>query len=330
MNDVSGNGHVSRTHETAPVTRSAPHHKSTHVDRRARLYRGSLFRHAAHATTHPGLGSVDHLLHLLGGHGGHGAAQHVPTRHDTHGNHPHSGHPTHPKDRQGSQQQKQSHSQHRSQQNPQQQKQHQQSPRHRPNPAQTRHDAARPAHHPGHGSWQSRRDGYGSHHAAPGSNARAAAPFVIAGGGQQQGGGQHPGARADARTKVRAINRIAAIARTELQALAARTLDQPLIYPSAMREAILRQRCTGLDPFAVTDDVLKARELARDYTDAVYDDLHSFLLDFLRVVEGTGARGALRPLLAFHDLRRSSPGLRRRAIAQFDALMRMRMLRAYA
>lgn len=130
-----------------------------------------------------------------------------------------------------------------------------------------------------------------------------------------------------------------------MQALARETHDRPHVYVTAIREMVIRQRCADHDPYSVTRDILKARSLADDYTRSGYDDWQSFLRDFQRLAaqfggelaadaartSSTGAGGgfrasrALLPLLAFHDLRSSSPALRQRAHVQLDAIGRARM-----
>lgn len=172
--------------------------------------------------------------------------------------------------------------------------------------------------HPMHGIWNTRRDVPGS---ASGGDKQA--PLLKDGGSNSNGGRREPPPGTE-RRRADAIGRLAAVVRTELQTLAARTADQPLVYPRTMREAVILQRCAGHDPLAVATDVVHARQQAKDDSRSSYDDLQSFLADFKRLSAGTGARGALTPLLAFHDLRPSTASLRARALVQLEAITLVR------
>jgi hypothetical protein len=301
---------ASQTHETTAVSHGCASHQSTHVDLRARAWRSSLFRHTlhawhpSHASPHTATPAADHLMHVLGHH----ADAHAHGRHDNHGNRQHANPNGNPRHRQpGSQ------SDSRQNQN-QKHKQQQQAPRHAKADAQPPRHTQRPARHPMHGMWLARRDAGGN------TSSGSAMPSRTGGGGSGSNGGQGNAPRDPARDKTRqavaAIGRVAAVVRTELQALAERTADQPFVYTGAMREAVIRQRCAGHDPFAVAIDIVNARQLANDDTRSSYHDLHSFLTDFKRLSEGTHARGALTPLLAFHDLRPSTASLRTRSLNQ--------------
>ncbi|WP_175823812.1 hypothetical protein [Burkholderia sp. BCC0419] len=290
---------ASGPHEVAPATAGTAAQARARIDLRARLYRNSIFRHAArawhpsHGAAHARQAAADHLRHLLAAHGGVPHLPHLPGRHEGHG----APRPRQPNARPDPQQK------HRQQQ---------QQSRHPKSPPQTPKHDRRPPRHPAHGSWAPRRD------ATP----AARMPSFNDGGSQSNGGRRDT--PEDGKRRIDVIRRVAAAARTELQALAARTADQPLVYPGAMREAVILQRCAGHDAFAVAADVLKARQLAGDDASSSYDDLLNFLVDFKRLSARTGARGALTPLLAFHDLRRSTSALRMRSLVRLDAIARVR------
>ncbi|RQV07341.1 hypothetical protein DF047_16720 [Burkholderia cenocepacia] len=302
MTTVCHDPGASGPHEVAPAAAGTAAHARARIDLRARLYRSSIFRHAArawhpsHGAAHARQAAADHLRHLLAAHGGLSRTSHLPGRHDGHGGNgaPRPRQPTARPDPQ------------------QKHRQQQQQSRHPKTPPQTPKHERRPSRHPAHGSWTSRRD------AAPG----ARMPSFNDGGSQSNGGRRD--APEDGKRRIDAIRRVAAAARTELQALAASIADQPLVYPDAMRDAVILQRCAGHDAFAVSTDVLKARQLAGDDASSSYDDLLRFLVDFKRLSAGTGARGALTPLLAFHDLRPSTAALRARSLVRLDAIARVR------
>ncbi|WP_217590603.1 hypothetical protein [Burkholderia sp. GbtcB21] len=302
MTTVRHDPGASGPYEVAPATADTAAHARARIDLRARLYRNSMFRHAArawhpsHGATHARQAAADHLRHLLAAHGGLPHTSHLPGRHEGHGGNG-APRPRQPNARPDPQQK------HRQQQ---------QQSRHPKSPQQTPKHERRPSRHPAHGSWTPRRD------AAPG----ARMPSFNDGGSQSNGGRRD--APEDGKRRIDAIRRVAAATRTELQALAASTADQPLVYPDAMREAVILQRCAGHDAFAVAADVLKARQLAGDDASSSYDDLLRFLVDFKRLSAGTGARGALTPLLAFHDLRPSTAALRARSLVRLDAIVRVR------
>jgi hypothetical protein len=280
--------------ETSAAEHEGAIHSRRHVSRIPRSYRNSLFRHASGPAPHHRATNAVQLEHLL-----HGAKSptHAPGKHDERG--------------------QPQHQQKHKQQQPQDQNQHQRRrQKQRPSPEHPQRGPHRPVRtlrwHVAHAArdlptaqtgalsrWPDQREG--NH-----GDSR-----------DQNRDEQRPGAM---RKRVLALGRINTAGRTELQTVAARTHDQPLVYVDAMREALIRQRCAGHDPHAVTEDVLKARTLALDYTKTGYDDLQGFLRDFLRFSAGSGATGALTPLCAFHDLRTSSPTLRQRSLSQHNAL----------
>lgn len=318
---------ASSAHETAA-------HRSARVNPRARSWRSSVFRHSLHAwhpthcAPHAYAGAVEQLLHRLGGH----APAHPLARHDGHGERQHrnpNGNPRHPQSApqknqsprhsKSDSQQQHKHQQQQQQQQSRQQQRHPkpaaQAPRHlprAPHPLQANH-----ATHRMHGTWSTRRESPADAH--PDAQACAANGVAADGDGSNPNGRQRDTTRDDARNRA-AISRVAAVARAELQALAASIAERPLVYAQGMREAVIRQRCAGHDPLAVAIDVLKARQLANDDSRSSYDDLKSFLADFKRVSEGSGARGALTPLLAFHDLRVSTASLRLRSLNQLATI----------
>ncbi len=312
MTTVDRHPGASHAHEVAPAGHGTAAHKSARPDLRARLYRNSLFRHTlrawhpSHSPTHAQQAAAQHLHHLLGGHG---SAPHGLARHEGHGGRQHhpGGNAT-PRHRQPNAQP--------DRQPRHKQQQQQQQPRHAKSAPQTPKHEHRKPRHPMHGSWGTRRDATAS------SGGGTPTPQLKDGGSHSNGGRDAPPEQV--RRRADAIRRVAAVVRTELQALAARTADQPLIYPGTMREAVIRQRCAGHDPLAVATDAVKARQQAGDDARSSYDDLQSFLADFKRLSAGTGARGALTPLFAFHDLRPSTPSLRARSLVQLEAITLVR------